>query len=170
MRRPAEEQGLIVGPAVAPHGDDDAQPDVAEHPHRFGVFLTTLPGAQVVRLGPLTLPHAGERKLPDRVPQGMTTSPAKMHRADGTAGPRDRGGTRFALGDAGIAIPVAIVAQFSDHPGGEKVASAGQAVVELAVRMEFQHPLNLPIVRIQMLRERLQLGHQRARQPRLIRV
>lgn|GEM_PF-7099475 len=77
------------------------------------------------------------------------------------------GGTGFALGGAGIAIPVAIVAQFSDHPGGEKSCSAWQAVVELAVRMEFQHPLNLPIVRGQVLGKRLQLGRQRRSQTRL---
>ena len=90
-----------------------------------------------------------------------------MDGADGRALSGDRRGARLALGDARIVIPVAIVAQFSDHPGGEKITSAGQAEVELAVRMEFQYPLNLPIVRVEVGRERLQLRHQGARQTRL---
>src|SRR5215471_3064276 len=158
MRRTTEEQGLIVRPAVAAHGDDDAQPNVTEHPYRFRMLLSALPGAQVVHLGPLTVPHAGERELPHRVSQGMNAGPANMDCADGAAFPGDRCGTSFALGAARIAIPVAIVAQFSDHPGGEKVTSAGQAVVELAVRMESQYPLNLRILGMEWFAKRLQLG------------
>src|SRR6516162_5091446 len=164
MRRATEEQGLIIRPAVAAHSDDNAQPDVTEHPYRFRMLLAALPGTQVVGLGPLTMALAGECELPHRASQGMTTGPTNMYSADGRAFPGDRRGTGFALGAARIAISVAIVAQFSDHPGGEKVASAGQAVVELAVRMESQYPLNLPIVGLEVFGKRLQLGHQRARQ------
>src|SRR5579859_7650908 len=110
------EQRLIVKPAVAAHRDDDAQPHVAEHPHRLGVVLAALSGTPVVCLGPLTLSHAGKGELPQGVPQGTNAGAAKVNRAGGTAGPGDGGGTRFALGDAGLAIPVAIIAQFSDHP------------------------------------------------------
>src|SRR6516165_7439113 len=102
MRRPTEEPGLVVRSAVAPHGDDDAQPDVAPHPHRFGVFLAAHPSASVVGPDPLTVAHAGKRKLPHRVPQGTNTGPANMHDADGPACPCDRCGTGLALGDASI--------------------------------------------------------------------
>src|SRR6516162_316355 len=164
MRRATKEQGLIIRPAVAAHSDDNAQPDVTEHPYRFRMLLAALPGTQVVGLGPLTMALAGECELPHRASQGMTTGPTNMYSADGRAFPGDRRGTGFALGAARIAISVAIVAQFSDHPGGEEVASAGQAVVELAVRMESQYPLNLPIVGLEVFGKRLQLRHQRAGQ------
>jgi len=64
-------------------------------------------------------------------------------------------------------IPVTIVAQFSDHPGGERGTSAGQAMVELAVRVESQYPLDLPIVSVEMRRQRLELRDQGTGQPRL---
>ena len=165
MRRSSlKEEGLIIEPMVAAHGNDEAQPDVAEHPDRLGMFLAAQPGARVVRLRPLAASDARKRELPQRLAQGMNAGPATMDRANGTAFPGDGCGTGLALGGTGIAIPVAIVAQFSDHPGGEKSCSAWQAVVELAVRMESQYSLNLPIVRIEVLRERLQLGYQRASQ------
>src|SRR6516164_10774962 len=94
----------------------------------------------------------------------MNAGSANMYRADGPAFPGDGCGTRFALGDVRIAIPVAIIAQLPHHPGGEDITSTGQAVVELAVRVESQHPLNLPIVRVEVLGERLQLSRQRAGQ------
>jgi hypothetical protein len=87
----------------------------------------------------------------------MDTGTAKVHGASGAARSRDWSGTRLALGNVRIAIPVAIVAQFSDHPGGENVSSTGQAEIELAVRMESQYPLNLSLLGVDVFDERLQL-------------
>ena len=53
----------------------------------------------------------------------MDTGAANVHDAGGPARSRDRSGARLALGDVRIAIPVAIIAQLSHHPGGENISS-----------------------------------------------
>jgi hypothetical protein len=64
------------------------------------------------------------------------------------------------LGDVRIAIPVAIIAQLSHDPGGENISSIGQAVIELAVRIESQYPLDLLLVGVDVFGEHLQLRRQ----------
>src|SRR5206468_5778415 len=147
---------FIVRTAVTADGDDDPKPHVPEHPDRFRVLLPPLACTQVVGLGPRAVLQTGKGKRPQCFPQGMNAGAAKVHGAGGSAGSRDRSGARLALGDVRIAIPVAIIAQFSDHPGGEKISSVGQAAVELAVRMERQYPLNLAVVGVDLFEERLQ--------------
>ena len=152
-----QERGFIVGSCGTTDGDNDAQPHIAQHPDRFRMFLAALARMVVVGARPRTAAYTTEGKYPERLAQGMNASATKVDRATRGTLPGHRSGARFALGDAGILIPVAIVAQFSDHPGGECVTSAGQAQVELAVRVEFQDPLNLPIVRLELGRQRLEL-------------
>ena len=166
MTKPSPlEDFLVVRPAVATDGNDDPEPDIAEHPNRFRMLLPTLAGLIVVPMGPSTMSEARERKLPQRFSQGMDARATKVNGAGGPTRFRDRSGARLALGDVWIAIPVAIIAQFSYHPGGEDISSTGQTVVELAVRMEPQYPLNLPLVGIEVFDERLQLRNQRSCQP-----
>ena len=162
-----QEHRFIVelrGPA---EGDDDTQPHIAQHPNSFRVLLPALPGMVVVRSSPRAVTHAAEGKLPKRVPQGMDAGATKVDDASVGTGAGHRRSAGFALGDGRVLIPVPIVAQFSDHPGGERGTSAGQAAVELAVRVESQYPLNLPIVRVEMRRQRLELRDQGTGQPRL---
>ena len=145
-----QEHRFLVRPRGTADSDDDPQPDIAQHPDGFRMLLAALPRMIVIGARPCAMGQTAVRKLPERFPQGMDTGATKVDGANGRALSGDRRGTCLALGDAGILIPVAIVAQFSHHPGGEKVTSAGQAAVELAVRVECQYPSNLPIVRIDM--------------------
>src|SRR6516162_7584149 len=123
---------LVVRPTVPTDGDDDPKPDIAEHPNRFCMVFPTLASLIVVSMGPPTASETRERKLPQRFPQGMDTGAAKVHGAGGPTLFRDRSGARLALGNVRIAISVAIIAQFSDHPGGEDISSTGQAEIKLA--------------------------------------
>src|SRR6516164_1496662 len=118
------------------------------------MLLPPLAGLVVVGLGPRAVPQAGERKRPQRFAQGMDAGAANVHGAGRPALSRDRSGARLALGDVRIAIPVAIIAQLSHHPGGENISSTGQAAVELAVRMELQYPFDLSLVGIDVFEER----------------
>jgi len=149
------EHFLVVRPTVPTDGDDDPKPDIAEHPNRLCMLFPTLASLIVVSLGPPTASETRERKLPQRFPQGMDTGAAKVHGAGGPTLFRDRSGARLALGNVRIAISVAIIAQFSDHPGGEDISSTGQAEIKLAVRMEPQYPLNLPLVGVEVFAQRL---------------
>src|SRR5579872_2108616 len=163
-RAGVEEPSFVVDAVVTTHGDDDAQPDIAEHANRLGVLLPAGPYARVIDLRPRAAPQATEGELPQRGAQGMNAGAPNPDDAGGPAGPGHGRGAGLALGDGSLAIPVAIVAQFPDHPGGETVTSARQAAVELAVRMELQYPLNLPIVGVQLRGEGARLLGERAGQ------
>ena len=162
-----QEHRFIIGLRGAANRDDDAQPHIAQHPEGFCVFLPALPCVIVVRSSPRAMPHAAEGKLPERIAQGMDAGATKMDDANAGACSGHGRSARFALGDARVLIPVTIVAQFSHHPGGECVTSARQATVELAVRVEFQNPLDLPIVGVDMRRQRLELRNESAGESRL---
>src|ERR1700730_5849962 len=162
-----QEHRFIVGPRGAAEGDDDAQPHIAQHPDGFRVLLPPLARMIVICSSPWAVAHAAEGELPKRVPQGMDAGATKVDGASVGARSGHRSGAGCALGDAGILTLVTIVAQFAHHPGGECITSAGQAAVELAVRVEFQHPLYFAIVRVDMRRQRLELRNERAGQPRL---
>src|SRR6516164_5218383 len=128
------------------------------------MLLPPLAGLIVVGLGPRAVPQAGERKRPQRFAQGMDAGAANVHGAGRPALSRDRSGARLALGNVRIAIPVAIIAQFSDHPGGENISSTGQAEIELAVRMESQYPFDLSFIDIDVFGKRLQMRRKRSGQ------
>ncbi len=103
-----EEDGFIIQPMVAAHGDNDAQPDIAEHADRLGMPFPAFTSSTVIGVGPGAPPEAGKGKVPHGLAQGMD------------AGPANTDGAGCTLGGGRIAIPVAMIAQFSHHPGGEQ--------------------------------------------------
>src|SRR5207245_6760629 len=128
-----EEDGLIVRAMIATHSDNNPQPDVAEHADRFGMTFAAAASGAIVGFGPRTVPGAAESKVPHGLAQGMDAGAANVNGASGAARACYGSGAGCTLGDGRVAIAVAIVAQFSHHPGGEEVASARQAQIELAV-------------------------------------
>src|SRR5713226_4748824 len=154
-----KEDGFVIRTMVAAHRDDDPQPDIAEHTNGLGVLLSAFASAAVVGVRPGTVAKAAKGELPHHFAQGMNTGTSKADGAGGAAGRGDGGGPGLALGDGGLGISVAVIAQFTDHPGGEKITSPRQAPVELAVRMDLQDALNLRIVGLNLLPQRHRLLH-----------
>lgn len=115
-----EEDGLIIQPMVAAHGDNDAQPDIAEHADRLGMPFPAFTSSTVIGVGPGAPPEAGKGKVPHGLAQGMDAGPANTDGAGGAARTCHGSGAGCTLGGGRIAIPVAMIAQFSHHPGGEQ--------------------------------------------------
>jgi hypothetical protein len=129
-----EEDGFGIWTMVAACRDDDLQPDIAEHPDGLGVFLPSFPSQAVVGIRPGTVSKAAKGELPHHFAQGIDAGTPKADGAGGAARLGDGGSPGLALGDGCLSIPVAVIAQFTDHPSAEKITSPRQAPVELAVR------------------------------------
>ncbi len=153
--------GFVIQAVVPAHRDDNPQPDIAEHTDGLGVLFSSLTSPAVVGIRPGTLGEARKGEVPQHFAQGMDAGTPKADGADRAAGFGDGGGPGFALGDGRLGIPVAVIAQFPDPPGGEKITSPRQAAVELAVRMEYHYALNLRVVGLTLLPQRHRLLHER---------
>src|SRR2546425_9073405 len=114
-----EEGGFVIETMVAAHRDDDPQPDIAEHADGLGMLLPAFASPAVVGIRPGTLSEARKGEVPHHFAQGMNTGTSKADSAGRAAGLGDGGGPGFALGGGRARIPVAMIAQFCDHPGGE---------------------------------------------------
>ena len=82
------------------HSDNNPQPDVAEHPDRFGMAFAATACRTIVRFGPRPVRGATESKVPHGLARGMDAGAANVN---GAGGWRPRaGGSRTKGRDDGF--------------------------------------------------------------------